>query len=349
MPDAPRIGRPVPVLLMVRELGAGGTERQMTELARALDRGRFTPHVACFYARGFRADDLNASGIPVFELPLRSFLKPDLIRAGLILRAYLRDHSIRLVHTFDHPSNIFGIAAARFSGTPRVLGSQRGYRTVYQRRHRLFLRAGDLLADGIVVNCEAMRRHLSSDYSVPDRKIHLCYNGLDTNTFRPAPRARPDGLANASLVIGTVSVLRPEKGLPCLLDAFALVHEACPDARLVIVGSGPVARDLEARAAELGIGDACMFEPATRNVVPWLHAIDIFVQPSLSEALSNSLMEATGLRLLRGRFQSWRQPRVDPGRRNRFALRKGKRPRPGRSAPFAHPQSPTARTPGGAR
>lgn len=35
-----------------------------------------------------------------------------------------------------------------------------------------------------------------------------------------------------------------------------------------------------------------MFEPATRDVVPWLHAIDIFVLPSLSEALSNSLMEA---------------------------------------------------------
>ena len=169
MLEAPHEGRSVPVLLMVRELGAGGTERQMT-VARALDRERFTPHVACFYARGFRADDLNASGIPVLELPLRSFLTPDLIRAALTLRTYLRRHSIRLVHTFDYPSNIFGIPAARLCGIPHVLGSQRGYRTVYRRRHRLFLRAGDLLADGIVVNCEAMRHHLSRDYSVPERK-----------------------------------------------------------------------------------------------------------------------------------------------------------------------------------
>ena len=70
------------------------------------------------------------------------------------------------------------------------------------------------------------------------------------------------------------------------------MRESCPGARLVIVGSGPLARDLEARAAELGIGASCLFEPATGNVVPWLHAIDIFVLPSLSEALSNSLLEA---------------------------------------------------------
>lgn len=42
-------------------------------------------------------------------------------------------------------------------------------------------------------------------------------------------------------------------------------------------------------------GDAdCHFQPAERNVAPWLRAMDIFVLPSLSEALSNALMEAMG-------------------------------------------------------
>ena len=38
----------------------------------------------------------------------------------------------------------------------------------------------------------------------------------------------------------------------------------------------------------------CHFQPAVGNVAPWLRAMDIFVLPSLSEALSNSLMEAMG-------------------------------------------------------
>jgi glycosyltransferase involved in cell wall biosynthesis len=43
---------------------------------------------------------------------------------------------------------------------------------------------------------------------------------------------------------------------------------------------------------DLGIRDACLFQPATSEVAAWLQAIDIFVLPSTSEALSNSLMEA---------------------------------------------------------
>jgi L-malate glycosyltransferase len=292
MTDPPASGRPVPVLLMVRSLTAGGTERQLTELAKALDRKLFSPHVACFTAQGFRADELRACGVPLLDLSLHSLLGPDALRAARQLRAYFREHSIALVHTFDYPSNIFGVPVAKLSGIPCVLAAQRGYRKMYDRKYRLMLRASDALADGIVANCEAMRRHLADDCSIPERKIELCFNGLDTRVFHPAPRCRPPALADASLVIGAVSVLRPAKGIPCLLDAFALVRAARPGVRLLVVGGGPDAPALSARADALGLGDSCIFEPATNDVVPWLHALDIFVLPSVSEALSNSLMEA---------------------------------------------------------
>ncbi len=94
------------------------------------------------------------------------------------------------------------------------------------------------------------------------------------------------------MVFGVVCALRPEKGLNTLLDAFAQVHRAYPETRLVIVGNGSVSRDLEARRQALHLENVCHFEPATANVTEWLHAIDVFVLPSLSEALSNSLMEA---------------------------------------------------------
>jgi glycosyltransferase involved in cell wall biosynthesis len=94
------------------------------------------------------------------------------------------------------------------------------------------------------------------------------------------------------LVIGVVCVLRPEKGLDTLLDAFAQVRGLQPGMRLVVVGSGPCLPGLQDRARALGILPDCLFEPATPHVAEWLQAIDIFVLPSLSEALSNSLMEA---------------------------------------------------------
>ena len=49
---------------------------------------------------------------------------------------------------------------------------------------------------------------------------------------------------------------------------------------------------LQSEARSLGIFEDCVFVPATQDVATWLRAIDIFVLPSLSEAFSNSIMEA---------------------------------------------------------
>jgi len=62
--------------------------------------------------------------------------------------------------------------------------------------------------------------------------------------------------------------------------------------RLAFVGNGSEEEPLKARTNALGIAGSVHFEPATRDVARWLRCIDIFVLPSLSEALSNSLMEA---------------------------------------------------------
>jgi len=281
---------PIPVLLMVRTLTAGGTERQMTELARSLDRAAFQPHVACFVESGFRAEELRACGVPIVEIQLRSFMKPHALAAARRLGRYIRQHGIRLVHTFDYPANIFGVPAARFAGV-RVLSSQRGYRTMYAAKYRRLLRLSDKLAHGIVVNCEAMRRHLVEDYAVPERKIHLCYNGIDTSVFYPGG-GRGTAARRDSETAGTVSVLRPEKGVRLLVEAFAQVHAARPDSRLLVVGSGPCSGEIIGEAESSGVREACTFEPATSEVARRLRELDIFVLPSYSEALSNSLMEA---------------------------------------------------------
>ncbi len=277
---------------MTRELGIGGTERQLCEIAKALDRSQFEPHAGCFHSQGFRADELHAAGVPILHLPVRSFIRPGVLRGAWQLRSYMRAHRIALVHTFDVPMNQFGVPAARALGSAVVLASQRAHRDLVSSWSRRLLRITDFLADGIVVNSLAVRRQLIEEERVPSRKIHLCYNAIDTTRFFPGPRSLPPALSGAPLVIGVVCALRPEKGLPTLVEAFAQVHRAHPGTKLVIVGDGPMLPDLKARSRALEIDRACHFEPATAAVTTWLRAIDIFVLPSLSEALSNSLMEA---------------------------------------------------------
>jgi glycosyltransferase involved in cell wall biosynthesis len=277
---------------MVRELGLGGTERQLAETALSLDRTRFEPHVGCFRLGGFRERELRQAGIPLVEFPVRSLISPSALAGACQMGRYLSDRGIRLVHTFDVPADLFGVPVARLFRTPVVLSSQRAHRTLTPGVTRHLLRLTDRMVDGIVVNCQSVARELASHDGVPQSLLHLAYNGIDTGIFCPQGAAAELPWSDAASVIGVVCALRPEKGLHLLLEAFARVRAAHPGARLLIVGSGPMLLELEGRAASLNLGDSCRFQSAVRNVAEWLRVMDIFVLPSLSEALSNSLMEA---------------------------------------------------------
>lgn len=278
--------RLIPVLLMVRELGPGGTERQLTEIARHLDRSRFEVHVGCFRP-GIRNEDLEAAGIPVETIRVTSLANPSVFGGAWQLIGYLKRHRIRILHTFDAPLNLFAVPVGKL-GLAKIISSQRGHRSLAPKVRRL-LRFTDRIADAIVVNCEYLRDHLTSDEGVTPEKIRLCYNGLDTSVFYP------DRKQGEPFTIGITCVLRREKGLPTLIKAFAKVRcLSSPRSlmRLCIVGSGAMLEELQALAASLGIGQDVVFQPSTGDVRPWLNRMDVFVLPSLDEALSNSVMEA---------------------------------------------------------
>jgi len=290
------MSRPIPVLLMTYSLGIGGSERQMAEVAMALDPARFQVHAGCLRADGMRAGELRAAGIPILELPVTSFGSLSALKGARMLLRYIREHRIELVHSFDVPLNIFAAPVAWFARKPIVLTSQRAHRLLTPGLFHRWLRVTDRLTDGIVVNCEYMRRHLIRDENVPERIVHLCYNGIDAEVFQPkssgAVVATHPKLESASVVIGVVCSLRREKGLDTLMAGFAPVAREHIGARLLVVGSGRELEGLQSQARALGVFDQCVFVPATDQVAPWLRAMDIFVLPSLSEAFSNSLMEA---------------------------------------------------------
>jgi glycosyltransferase involved in cell wall biosynthesis len=90
-------------------------------------------------------------------------------------------------------------------------------------------------------------------------------------------------------------MMRPEKGIATLLEAFArLCAGLSPGGGpgLLLVGGGPLQHELENLARRLGIDRRCYFAGPVADVAPWLQQMDIFVLPSLSEAFSNSLLEA---------------------------------------------------------
>lgn len=282
---------PIPVLLLVRELGIGGTERQLVETARFLDRQKFQPHVGCFRPDGARRSELERAGVPILHLPVYSFRSPAVLSASARFISYVHRHKIQVVHSFDAPMNVFSVPVAKLAGVRAVLSSQRGHRDLTGNLLKRGLRVTDHLADAVVVNCNAMYRYLVDDEGVPAAKIRVCHNAVNLEEYARRPIASP---WPGKTVIGVVCALRPEKNLDTLFRAFAKLSR--PDLVLAIVGSGSEEPQLKILAAQLGLGASCHFEPATSDVADWLSRIDIFVLPSRTEALSNSLMEAMACR-----------------------------------------------------
>ena len=285
------LSSPVPVLLLIRELGIGGTERQLVETAKFLDRTRFSPHVGCFRPTGLRRAELEDAGVPILHLPMHSFLSPAVVSAGSVFVNYIRSNDIKVVHAFDAPLNIFSVPIAKFAGVPAVLSSQRGHRDLTGNATKRCLRITDRISDAVVVNCDAMRHYLIDEEGVAPSKIRICYNAVDVEEYMRRDVVSP---WRDKTVIGVVCALRPEKNLDTLVRAVGYLSR--PDVVLVIVGSGPEEQRLRSLAIDLSLGDSCHFEPATSDVVSWLSRIDIFVLPSRTEALSNSLMEAMACR-----------------------------------------------------
>jgi glycosyltransferase involved in cell wall biosynthesis len=283
--------KPIPILLTVRELHHGGIERDVTKIALTLDKSRFQPHVASYQAKGMRFEELSRAGIPFLHVPLASLKSASALSAALRVMCYIREHGIRLMHAYDS-SAVFVAPIARALRVPAVLSSTLGNRELLDQRTRRQVRWTDKIVDTVVVNCEAMRRHMIDDEHFPNERIELCYNGVDTERFFPAPAPKPAPVADASFLIGSVCVLRPEKALHLLQEAFARTRHLRPGMKLLLVGSGPELPRLQLNCLRLGIQDDCVFLSATSQVPQFLRALDIFVLCSHSEAFSNTLLEA---------------------------------------------------------
>jgi len=148
------------------------------------------------------------------------------------------------------------------------------------------------------VNSQACARVLRG-LGVSGRRIRVVYNGIPAARVAPAqdPAALRAGLGIPAgvPVLGTVAGDKPVKGVDVLLAAFAALPPEFADSHLVCVGCRPAR--WEAEAAGLGLAGRTHFTGRVENVADHLAALDLFVLPSRSESLPNTLMEAACLGL----------------------------------------------------
>ena len=107
-----------------------------------------------------------------------------------------------------------------------------------------------------------------------------------------APSLQALGIPDGAPVVGNVAALTGHKDHATLLEAAGIVLRRRPEARFVIVGEGPLRRELEARVREGGLAGRVVFAGFRDDVDRLLPAFDVFCLSSHLEGLGTSLLDA---------------------------------------------------------
>jgi len=280
------------VFLMNDSFEIGGSERQFSTLAISLDRSAFRVSIGCIQKKGAFLDCLSDEGfgdVPTFPLG-GSLYKLESWKTRARLARYLRQNAIDIAHAFDFYTNLTLIPAARWARVPVVIGSQRQLGDLLTRgqfRTQLFALH---FADAVVCNSQAAADGLCVA-GLPRHKTVVIRNGMPPEVFAPAEPAI--ARVPSILRIGMIARMNTRsKNHGSLLRAFAQLRKEMPNIELLLAGDGPFRADLEQEAQELGIAPTVRFLGDRRDVPAVLASLDVSVLPSISESLSNSIIES---------------------------------------------------------
>ena len=276
------------IAFIIRDLGHGGAQRQLVLLANGLVKEGHEVSVLHFYEGAFRAE-LEAGGVDTICIGKRS--RWDLL--GFFCRLIKAARGVRpeVLHGYLAESNLMALFLKPFCGFPRVVWGVRDSQTdahLWGVLGRLSFRLNCLLArfaNLIICNSQAGRDYYAAR-GYPLRKMHVIPNGIDTERFKPQPRA-----PSKTLTFGLVGRMNPMKDHATFLAAAALD----PHAKFIIVGSGDAAYEQQMRelAAKLGLAGRVSWLPA-QNDMPSVYAkFDCLVNSSaFGEGFSNVIGEA---------------------------------------------------------
>lgn len=231
------------------------------------------------------------AGIEVKKIEMKSSISISAIAALLKI---IRNESVNIVCTHSGKDSMLGAIAGRLSKMKPVIVRTRHLALPITSKITY-----SLLPHKVVTVSEYVRRYLIEEKGIKPEKVVSIPTGIDLERFnpdivRPVPREEI-GIAADAVIIGTIAILRRKKGHHTLLDAVPLVLKEFPKAVFVFVGDGPQRQNIEQKIAELGISTNVKLLGLRKDIPEILKTIDVFVLPTLQEALGTSFLEAMAM------------------------------------------------------
>lgn len=282
------------VLLLLPSLTGGGAERVFLTLVRHLDRSRFEPHLAVLQAQGAYVEDVPKD-IAFHDLKASRirYALPGIVRVAW----KVRPHTI--LSTLGHLNLALIACRHLLPSSTRLLVREAAIASavlVQEARHpqlwkwlyrRLYRRA-----DRVVCMSDSMVNDMMEHFNVPRNKLVRIYNPVDVERVQRLAGVVENPYIGPGPQLVAAGRLTRQKGFDVLLDSMPAVLDRLPNARLTILGEGPLRHALTQQAQRLGMPEAVRLLGFQQNPWPFLKHANLFVLPSRYEGMPNILLEA---------------------------------------------------------
>ena len=292
---APRL---IHVMYLVSTLHYGGAERQTVELARRLDRSRFSPMLCSLDERVALTEGIE--DVRVFVLQKRSKYDVSLIPKA---RRLLIEQQIDILHCFLFDAEMLGRLAGRWARVPVVVASERNSAYGPRAKKERLLKLTRPCFDIMIANSHAGKKYNVQRLGVPANRIHVVDNGVDADRFRPHDVSelwKRVEVPNDGPVVGMFASFKPQKNHEMYVKVAVEVLKKLPGARFLFVAQNVPGTPetvpqrgaiLEAvRAA--GIEERCHFLMDRHDVEDLYCLCDLTVLTSVREGTPNVLLES---------------------------------------------------------
>jgi glycosyltransferase involved in cell wall biosynthesis len=270
---------------VIDSLQVGGAEVMLATLVRIQQCRGAQVRIICLLRTGALEATVRNDGIDVYccrHNPLSTSVLGKL-RTILELRREIRAWRTDIAHFHNVTTTLYGAPAARLAGVRGIFSTRHSFYMPPERVRieRVFWKVMRLCHRAVAVS-ESVRTRMAALPYARASEIVTIRNGVASLPVTAPQTAKSD------FTLVTVARLAAPKDHATLLRAIALVAGA----RLLVVGGGPLEKELRALAQELGIGGRVEFVGERQDVGNWLARADVFVLSSLSEGLPMSMLEA---------------------------------------------------------
>lgn len=281
------------ILHLITGLDIGGAEMM---LQRTLPLLTNFEHLVCFLRQE------NSFLVPKFRqkkirVQLIEGSKRHFLKAIFDFRKVVKKEKPDILVTYLIQADFLGRALGKICGIKKVICSIRS--SLEKPKFIPWLLLNTLtspLVDWFLTNSQSSKEVYSKKWKIPLKKIVAIYNGIELERFNQpvdvTKKKKELKIAPQNYVIGNVGKLRKERGQRYLIEALPTALKAFPNLTLLLAGDGEERQALEKLAKDLGIKNNVMFLGNREDIPQILKTLDIFVNPSLIEGMSNALMEA---------------------------------------------------------